>query len=761
MTFFRKMYEDSRAFKKIIISLVVICLFVGVACIQFYYQVGETVQDESEHYLREISNRINSNIERTVNDNFAILATMKTVLEKNENRSFASMGSFLHLQEQHWDFYKAILIDDAGVAYDCKGEEVSITGDSFLRTLSTEKNTIAPAQIINNEETLIFATPLENLKIEGKNIVALATCYDPEEFDKILSMSSFNDQAYSYIVNKQGKSVIRSSSPFAAKFGYNILHTIRDKDTTAKSNLDALLIQMEHNENGQYEFNIDGSKEYLIYTKINLDDDWYLFTFVPVQEVNAKSTLLLSNTLLITALIFIVFCLLLLIIFVSFRRNKKRLEHIAYVDALTKGNTIQRFKELAVDQLNEDGHYALIYINVQKFKVLNDQFGREVCDQIIQCIHSGMTQSLQEDEIIGHISADNFIVLVKYQGEEYIKQRLLVWDKAMVQIAQEIMKTFPIFLIEYGIYEIESRDMNIDDMIDRSRVALREHVLKHPQNDQILYAYYDETTRAIMLKEKHLEDMMDKALKENEFQMYLQPKYDAKSGIIGGGEALVRWISKEDGMIYPDEFISLFEKNGFIVKLDLWMFEQVCITLQRWIDEGKQPVRISVNCSRVHLKDPDFLQAYLAIFNKYHVPKKYIELEFTENMVLEDTERLIGVVEHIHEVGFECSMDDFGSGYSSLNVLQDIKVDTLKLDRIFFKNAFEEDPRTRAIIKCVLDMAQELEMTTVAEGIEEWKQVEILKNMGCNFIQGYVYAKPMTVEDFEKLLFESDKQEDQ
>lgn len=757
MTLFRKAYEDSHAFRNIVITLIVICLFVGVACIRFYNQVGQTVKDESEHYLREITNRMNSNIERTIKDNYAILSTMKTVLEKEDERTFDEIGSFLHLQEQHWDFNKALLIDEAGVAYDCNGDEVSITGDSFLRSLSKDKNTIAPAQVINNEETLIFATPITQVYVEGRQIVALATCYDPDEFDRTLSMTSFNNQAYSYIVDKKGKSVIRSSSQYATKFGYNILHTIRDEDLSSQSKIDELLKKMKNNENGQDEFEIGDSQEYLVYTKINLEDDWYLFTFVPVKAVNEKSSMLLQSTLMISGLIFIVFALFLLIIVSSFRRNRQRLEQIAYVDSLTGGNTIQRFRELANARLEEEDKFAIIYINVQRFKVLNDQFGRDVCDQIIMCIHEGLIVSLNKGEYIGHMSADNFIVLVNYTNKEDMKDRIYHWDVQMEKSAHEIMQSFPLFTIEYGIYEVESKQIDLEDMMDGARIALREHVLVHPLSDYIHYSFYDDTTRAKMLKEKHLEDMMDKSLKENEFQMYLQPKYAVQTSKIGGAEALVRWQSKENGMIYPDEFITLFEKNGFIIKLDLWMFEQVCMTLQKWIDQGKRPVRISVNCSRAHLKDSNFLNAYLEIFNKYHVPHKYIELEFTENMLLEDTERLIGVVEKIHEIGFECSMDDFGSGYSSLNVLQDIRVDTLKLDRIFFKNAFEKDQRTNAIVKCVLDMAQKLNMATVAEGIEEWDQVEILKIMGCDFIQGYVYAKPMNLNDFEKLLF---KQED-
>lgn len=757
MALFRKIYEDAHEFRKIVISLTVICLFVGIACFRFYDQVKQTSHDESEHYLREISNRINSNIERTIADNFAILETIKSVLTKMEGQSYASVGAFLHEQEYHWGFNKILLIDDAGIAYDFEGKKVSITGDSFLRTLSTDKDTIAPTQVINNEETLIFATPLSNITIEGKAMVALATCYDPANFDQILSMSSFDDAAYSYIVDKSGRGIIQSSSDYADEFGYNIVHTLQNNNPTSEKEISTLLESMDQEENGHFEFSVNGIQKYLIYTKIGMED-WYLFTFVPVQAVSAQSNLLLQSTLAITALIMLVFFIFILIIIISFSRNKKRLEQLAYVDPLTKGFTIQKFNEVAKECFSQsEENMAIVYVNVEKFKILNAQFGRTICDEIILSIHNGLSSMLHEDEYIGHLTADNFIMLVKFDTKELVAQRLYEWCLCIQEHIKKSMDALPLFVMEYGIYIIENNKIPLEDMMDSAKVSLKDNIFSHKKDDYLHYAFYDDATKARMLKEKHLEDQMERALRENEFQVYLQPKYDVKSNHIGGAEALVRWLSPQ-GMIYPDEFIPLFEKNGFVVKIDLWMFEQVCSLLQNWMDEGKELIKISVNCSRAHLKNPDFLDSYEEIYKKYRVPSKYLELEFTENMVLEDTHLLTKLIDKIHELGFGCSVDDFGSGYSSLNLLQEIRVDTLKLDRIFFKHAFEDDIRTTAIIKCVLEMAKSLQMLTVAEGIEEWQQVEILKTMGCDFIQGYVYAKPMPVDEFEILAFQN-KQE--
>lgn len=755
MLFFKKAYEDIRTFRKILISLIAICLFVGVASVAFYSQVKQSAQEESEHYLREISSRIANNAERTISHNFSILETMKSILvgQGKVDASFAQIGNFIKQQESNWDFTKVIIIDNIGIAYDFKGNEVSITGDSFLRALSTEENTIAPSQIINNEEMLIFAIPLEQLQIEGKEMVALATCYNPDEFDKILSLSSFDEQSYSYIVDSKGKVIVRSSSAYGNKYGYNIVNTIKNDDSNATNEMNALLKDMQNNKNGQQQFTIGDAKEYLVYTPISIKG-WYLFNFVPVSIVNEKTNLLLQSTLLMIGLVFFVFFILLVIIVGSFSRHRRRLEQIAYVDPLTKGNTIQKFSELVEEELVEEkNNYALIFTNIQKFKVLNDQFGRDICDVIIVGAHHALVSNLHEGEHIGHMSADNFLILLTYQDEETLLERILSWKDSVKKYFEQQNLVVPQYIIEYGIYILDDYKLPLTDMIDRARLALKDNVKNHPSHDYIHYSFYDDASRHRLVMEKHLEDMMETALHENEFQVYLQPKYLLSENEIGGAEALVRWQSKQDGMIFPDRFIPLFEKDGFIIKLDLWVFEQVCKLIQKWIKDGKKPIKISVNCSRVHLKDDNFLSYYINIFNKYHIPAKYIELEFTENMVFEDTERLIRVIDAIHEFGFGCSMDDFGSGHSSLNLLQEIHVDTLKLDRIFFKNSLEDDARTQAIISCVLEMAQSLQMATVAEGIEISEQVEILKKMGCDYVQGYVFAKPMPIVEFETLLF--------
>ncbi|MEG0092224.1 MAG: EAL domain-containing protein, partial [Oscillospiraceae bacterium] len=232
-------------------------------------------------------------------------------------------------------------------------------------------------------------------------------------------------------------------------------------------------------------------------------------------------------------------------------------------------------------------------------------------------------------------------------------------------------------------------------------------------------------------------------------------KYNTQTECIDGAEALVRWNDSEDGMIYPDEFIPLFEKNGFVAKIDLFVFEEVCRLLESWGQRGLPHVKISVNCSRIHLKLPDFLDEYRCIAAKYVLPLNMLEIELTESAVFEDVKSLSSVIREIHSMGFGCSMDDFGSGYSSLNQISEIPVDTLKIDKIFFRSGKSDFERTESVVGSIISMAKALHMCTVAEGVEKRSHVDMLKTMKCDYVQGYYFAKPMPIAEFEKLTFGS------
>lgn len=742
--------KSSSLYARIFVIFLCICLILGVFSFQYYSRLQQTLRKENSDYLQEISRRIGNNISRIIQDNFAALHTMEATLQVTDVESFAMLQPIIEMQKNYWDYADLMLVDVNGRAYNATGKEVFLNMDATLtNTIVNQEDGLYTGQMVGEREYIMFSVPLDSLMVDGKRMMALIASYDAHTFDQVLSMSAFNGQAYSQIITTSGTMVVRPTAVHAIQTGYNFLTAMEAENPQSIAQLQA---DMSGQKEGQIQLSYNGVRYYTVYSSV-LSDNWYLLTLVPVSAVNAKSDLLLRITLLICGVITLAFSGLLAALFFVFTRSKRDLERVAYVDPVTGGNTIQRFYDLAGMLLAspQGPTYALVYSNLAKFKVLNEQFGRATCDDILKAFYHNINSNLAADEALGRISADNFCILMTYESETSMISRFEAWYENARLHVEENHNTWPLPITEFGVYVIENKSLPFPQMIDRAKLALRES--PYMLNNKLRYAFYDDEVRRRLFREKQLEDMMEQALREREFQVYLQPKYHTQEEKIVGAEALIRWVSKTEGMIFPDEFISLFEKNGFIVQLDLWVFEEVCKNQRQWIDRGFSPVQISVNCSRVHLKDSKFYLPYLRIAEKYKVPPRLLEIEFTESVVMEETDRLIDIINEIHRFGMGCSMDDFGSGYSSLNMIRTIPVDTLKLDKIFFKGDNADLDRVESVIGSIVSMAQALSMHTVAEGIESHTQVELLKRVGCDMVQGYVFAKPMPIPDFEKLAF--------
>lgn len=416
-------------------------------------------------------------------------------------------------------------------------------------------------------------------------------------------------------------------------------------------------------------------------------------------------------------------------------------------DDVTGGKNKKEFERIARDLLRGDGNYVVVYANIDRFKLINESYGSDVGDMILREIHKTIDEELRWDEVSGRIMADNFGILMRFHSLPKLDQRLYRISKQLSELSDEQGNSYGIILY-FGVYVIEEKKNDISSMLEHANLARKKISPSH----LVPMGVYDVKESQRLGRDKALEMKMHKALEQGHFVPFLQPKYELEGESIAGAEALVRWIDPEEGMIYPNEFIPLFEANGFIVELDLYMFEMVCKLVERWYKEGRRIIPVSVNLSRSHFEIPNFFDYYEYVLKKYEIPSKSIEIELTESLFYNDMESLSVLVSKIHKVGLSCSIDDFGSGYSSLNMLKDVKVDALKLDRVFFESG-DNDERGKDIIQSVIQLAQALDLHTISEGVEERKQVEFLKEMHCDLIQGYVFAKPMPIPEFEQLAF--------
>ncbi|MEE0421736.1 MAG: EAL domain-containing protein [Lachnospiraceae bacterium] len=419
---------------------------------------------------------------------------------------------------------------------------------------------------------------------------------------------------------------------------------------------------------------------------------------------------------------------------------------IKYFDRITGYLNFEGYREQVnhILETRKGERYTLWYSDLKNFKYINDVFGYDVGDQLIRYEAEYLKASLVEGESFCRISADNFSVLKKYESQEEIQGFFDNLVKKLQEFGPIKARKYKLDLV-CGVYLVDNPgdELSLDEMINRANMAQK--YIKSKAGSQV--AIFDDEMRRRVVRELQLEAGMKDALKKEEFVLYMQPQVPMRREKRIRAEVLVRWKKEDGSILMPGEFIGLFERDGLIVDLDRYVFEHACSYLREWLDRGCNH-GIAVNISRMSMLTPGFVEEYSSIKKKYGIPDGLIELEFTENVVVENLKSFMEITVELQKNGFRCAMDDFGTSQSSLNVLKTLPLDVLKLDRLFFQSEDFERERGRAVVDCVVQMARVLHMTTVAEGVEGHRQVEELAEMGCDYIQGFIFAKPMPAEDF-------------
>lgn len=388
----------------------------------------------------------------------------------------------------------------------------------------------------------------------------------------------------------------------------------------------------------------------------------------------------------------------------------------------------------AILQKNPDKKYALIQFDVAKFKMINEQFGETVGDELLNYFIETLKLYCNENQLYVRLTADVFMIFTDYQTQEDILQFI-------EEIRSHLLGYKGIsYRLVFGICFVSDITKPLRQYGDGAAFA-RQSI----KGDALNYvAFYRDEMKENARIRKFVEDNMEQALKNREFVMYLQPKYSISKNEMVGAEALARWIHPKQGLIAPGDFVPLFEQNGFIVKMDEYIWEEACKTIRQWMDAGMKLIPISVNLSRRHLKNERFIQVLNGLIEKYRVPKRYLEIEITETVEVDGLGKGIDLLK---QNGFTLLMDDFGSGYSSLNTLKDTRFDVIKIDRGFLQD-FIGSQRGQKIVEHTIKMTKSIGLDLVAEGVETREQAVFLSDCGCDTAQGFYYAKPMSLEEF-------------
>lgn len=388
-------------------------------------------------------------------------------------------------------------------------------------------------------------------------------------------------------------------------------------------------------------------------------------------------------------------------------------------------------------QMHPDWDYAVIQFDVAKFKIINEQYGEAVGDEILRFFIHTLSLICDENQLYVRLTADVFMILTPYLIEEDIYALIMKLDQNLLGY-----KDIP-YTLFYGVCYVKDKSENLRKYGDGAAFA-RQYV----KGDALQHVgfYRDDMKEKAKIR-KFVEDHMGKALKNREFAMYLQPKYSISQNKMIGAEALARWVNPKRGLISPADFIPVFEENGFVVKLDYFIWEEACSLIRSRMDRGLSLFPISVNVSRRHLNNDDFIRVLNNLIEKYGIDKAYLELEITETL---DHANIYKSVLLLKENGYTLLMDDFGSGYSSLNTLKNTRFDMIKIDRGFLQDSISSD-RGKKIVAHTIQMTKDIGLDMIAEGVETKEQADFLKECGCDKAQGFYYAKPMCLEEFNRM----------
>ncbi len=731
---------NQRRFLIISIVIVLAIAAAAVSLMLFYADtVKKTLDEEVTSYLQEVTEQESVIIKTQVNGDLSTLDSLATVLGSQyaQDLDSAMVMELLEEVSEQNGFKRMGLISRDGMALTTDGYKYDFSSRPyFIKALGgTDNVSDTFPDIVDAQNINVYAVPVY---VDGSVMAVLFASSKTEIFENSIAVSTFSGEGYSYVVKKDGTSITHSLHPNSIVFD-NLFASLPNGIIDIDDTFQTMREDMQNGASGVARYMRDGALHYISYAPIGLND-WYVLSVAPASVVASKSAFLTTLTGWITGTIVAAVVLLLAYIVVFQRRSHKKLEQIAYVDELTGSPSWMKFREECHKTLavNSGGSFALINFDINKFKIFNQLYDYQNGNLLIQHIASVLHNDMRKNEFYSHTGADDFDVLIEYASDEDIVGRIMKWNQ-LIRDYDFIQKRNYNLLLSYGIYKVPQGDTYITRMNDRSKIA--KNSVKN--NTHTYYAFYDTTMNQEMLLEKELENDMDTALKNEEFVIYYQPKFDLDSQKPVAAEALVRWKSSARGFMSPGVFIPIFERNGFIARLDMYVFDHVCASLSRWMSNGSPAVPVAVNLSRLSMYNDDLVPQLRIISEKHGVPLDLIELELTESALIESDELIIHRMNELREAGFRIAIDDFGTGYSSLNFLRTLPVNVIKLDKLFFTQNMH-DEREKIIIKSIVNMAQQLGITVVAEGVESKTQADFLRSVGKDIIvQGFLFARPM------------------
>ncbi|MCJ7856969.1 EAL domain-containing protein [Lachnospiraceae bacterium NSJ-143] len=739
----------NRTIKKQIVILCVLIAIISLVLtglgLKISFSIPKMLIEESKKELTDTSELYKNILLRQIDGNFQMLDTLGAYIEATEAYKNENLIEYLKESNLRNDFMMIGFIDSDG-----KGDFVNMEGiilkDSYVgkepivsEALSGKKGI---SEVVkdkwSDKHINIYAIPV----YDGTDVVgALTATYNTKDLYSKIDGGVFNGAGRIHIIDTSGNFILRSDDPFIG----NNIKNLFDDGVFNENEFLRITKLMSKGEYALTESKYNDTQYSMVFNPLGINN-WYLFCVVPQKSLAGSLSKMtqIVRSIFLSVLVSVIFIFMYIIHIIIESNNS--MEKLAYYDSLTGAYNWSKFKELADKQRRQSSDYALVLLDISNFRFVNEFFDISKGDDLLCFIKEACERHCEESELFCREAADHFIMMIHSSQKEKIVPRLMSLMNEISVYSQNSMQGYKI-QSTCGVKYLENdSETPLNVLVSMAKLAIQ----KAPKEHKNKVAFYNQKVHESEQLKNKIENTMADALARHEFALRLQPKIDLNTGELHSSEALVRWITSDGTMIYPDQFIPIFEQNGFCVKLDLYMLDKVCCTLREWLDAGYDVKPVSVNQSRSFFYRDRYLAKFNEILEKYNIPHSLIIIEITEGLVVSNIEQLRKSIKKLHASGYLISMDDFGSGYSSLNSLKDFDIDELKLDRIFLTET-DNIEKSEKIMKNIIRLASDLNITTVAEGIETEKQAEFVKSINCNLGQGYLYSKPIETEEFKRL----------
>ena len=726
-------------------------LIFGIALFGCFGQIRNSLQQQLMSSIEGVAEQNEILVEKEAGTRFRLLDSLARELSDGDESIFVDkMQGFV----ETYQFKRMGYIAADGTAKTTDGYRLNMSDRDFFQQSMQGKNFLTDAfedRIDTSYETInVFSVPVYEKNQKTIKGVLFGTC-GYEMFEECLKNEIFEGQAFNYIIKIDGTIVAGSGNRKKWGIGKNIFVTDasedeRDDDARDDDARDKMISDMKEGKSG---YGMDPKrKEASLYYYMPLKieesgETWYVVTAVSESVLTSRMQVVMDAINSLMVIILAVISVSVGVYIYSWRKSKKELMTLAYQDPVTLGDNFVAFKERAKSK--KDGVGWLIAMDVTDFKLINSTCGVPKGDEVLRAIWEIFENETGENELAAHVNADRFILFWMDENQENIKQRLEHVIKKIEEIPErlEIPNLFPVFGIFHTIVldEIEPLYGN---------AVLAKHQIKGRRDRH--YMFYDELNHESIQENRELEEHFEKAIENEEFEIWYQPKYSAHSRKLVGAEALVRWRRADGTLIPPLKFIPLFERNGNIIRLDEYVFRAVCRQQKEWQKQGQKLLPVSVNISRVSLYYSSVVEKYESMIRSFDLDSKYIQLEITESATIDNNE-IFNLLEQFHTAGFKILLDDFGSGYSSLAALNRMHFDTIKLDKSLVD--YIGDDNGEKLLNSITKLAQSFGMEITAEGVETVEQLMFLCNLDCDDIQGYYFSRPLPVKEYEECLKEA------